>query len=68
MPCIAYGEEYWAQFFREPGAGSDLASVQTRGVRDGHEWVFNGQKKAGFTEKAFMQTAKILGTAVKASK
>ena len=41
---IANGDEYWCTLYSEPGSGSDLASLQTKAVRDGDDYVINGSK------------------------
>ena len=44
LPRIAQGEDTWSTLYTEPGAGSDLASIQTRAERQGDEYVINGTK------------------------
>jgi alkylation response protein AidB-like acyl-CoA dehydrogenase len=57
LPRMAAGEDIWAQGWSEPGAGSDMAAIRTKAVRDGDHYVINGQKtwstRAAFADWCF---------------
>ncbi|MEM1334531.1 MAG: acyl-CoA dehydrogenase family protein, partial [Actinomycetota bacterium] len=44
LPDAIAGKTLWCQMFSEPGAGSDVASLQSKAIKDGDEWILNGQK------------------------
>ena len=44
IPRITAVDDWWCTLYSEPGSGSDLASLQTRAIRDGDDYVLNGQK------------------------